>query len=365
VSDQTGADPSAKITTFFSGILAYYKKLGTTARAVWFTAIGLVLLSALWGISHMRGSRVSENSANGQQADVQLPSFSIPKGSGAIFREAVFDTVIPKRQRVETLVHTVAHGDSIFSLARDYDITPETILWANYDQLNDNPDLLEPGMQLNIPPVDGVYYQWQQGDTLEKVAKELDAKASDILDWPGNEIDLVTQDIPAGTWVMVPGGQREFRQWVIPTINRGHAGVSTNLYGGGTCEGGYTGANGTGSFVWPSSIHEVVGNDYWSGHLAIDIATTEGMPVYASDSGVVVFAGWATGGYGYMIMIDHGNDYSTLYAHLSQVSVNCGNSVVQGQTIGYGGSTGNSTGPHLHFEVRYQDGFTNPWYVLP
>jgi murein DD-endopeptidase MepM/ murein hydrolase activator NlpD len=80
---------------------------------------------------------------------------------------------------------------------------------------------------------------------------------------------------------------------------------------------------------------------------------------------VVVFAGWATGGYGNMVMIDHGNGYQTLYAHLSQVSTQCGRSVAQGALIGYSGSTGNSTGPHLHFEVRYQGGFISPWFVLP
>ena len=78
-----------------------------------------------------------------------------------------------------------------------------------------------------------------------------------------------------------------------------------------------------------------------------------------------MFAGWATGGYGYMVMVDHGNGYQTLYAHLSSASAGCGRSVGQGQTIGYSGSTGNSTGAHLHFEVRYQGGFVNPWYVLP
>jgi murein DD-endopeptidase MepM/ murein hydrolase activator NlpD len=165
--------------------------------------------------------------------------------------------------------------------------------------------------------------------------------------------------------VMLPGGHREFRQWLVPTIPRGVAGVSTNLYGGGTCPGGYEGAYGTGSFVWPAAEHYVVGNDYWSGHLAIDIAAGFGASVYAADSGVVVFSGAALGGYGYMVMIDHGNGYQTLYAHMSSISAGCGASVTQGQFIGAAGSTGKSTGPHLHFEVRYLGGFVNPWFVLP
>ena len=111
--------------------------------------------------------------------------------------------------------------------------------------------------------------------------------------------------------------------------------------------------------------HTLSGNDYWSGHLAIDIGAGEGAAIYAADSGVVVFSGPAAGGYGNMIMIDHGNGYQTLYAHLSQVIAGCGRSVQQGQTIGIAGSTGKSTGPHLHFEVRYLGGFVSPWYVLP
>jgi murein DD-endopeptidase MepM/ murein hydrolase activator NlpD len=80
---------------------------------------------------------------------------------------------------------------------------------------------------------------------------------------------------------------------------------------------------------------------------------------------VIVFAGWSTVGYGNMVMIDHGNGWQTLYAHLSTVAVSCGQSVAQGQSIAGAGSTGNSTGPHLHFETRFEGGFVNPWYVLP
>jgi murein DD-endopeptidase MepM/ murein hydrolase activator NlpD len=152
---------------------------------------------------------------------------------------------------------------------------------------------------------------------------------------------------------------------VIPTIPRGKAGVSRSVYGPGACEGGYEGAYGTGTFVWPAANHFLSGNDYWSGHLGIDIAGFTGDGIFAADSGVVVFAGWATGGYGYMVMIDHGNGYQTVYGHMSVVSVSCGQSVYQGGYIGAIGSTGNSTGSHLHFEVRYLGGFINPWYVLP
>ena len=102
------------------------------------------------------------------------------------------------------------------------------------------------------------------------------------------------------------------------------AGGCTHLLGGG--------AVGTGYFVWPAVNHFLSGNDYWSGHLGIDIAAGEGAAIYAADSGVVVYAGAIGGGYGNMIMIDHGNGYHTLYAHLSVVSVYCGQSIYQGKS---------------------------------
>jgi murein DD-endopeptidase MepM/ murein hydrolase activator NlpD len=296
---------------------------------------------------------------------IPLPVLQPPDTAAFISRHPTLHTIIPTRTPVEVENYKVDKGDSVFEIASKFNIKPETILWANYDQLNDNPDTISLGMELKIPPVDGVYYKWQDGDTIESVAARFSAKLEDIINWPGNYIDLTNPTIAPGTWILVKGGHREFRQWIIPTIPRGNAGVSRSVYGAGACDGGYGGAVGTGSFIWPAGNHYLSGNDYWSGHLGIDIAAGEGAPVIAADSGVVVFAGWALGGYGYMVMLDHGNGYQTLYGHLSNITVYCGASVGQGATIGYAGSTGNSTGAHLHFEVRYQGGFVDPWYVLP
>ncbi len=307
-----------------------------------------------------------ERSSGRSAGTALLPPFQPPlEETNFITRRLNFHTIIPNRPAVDVRRYTVDTGDSIFEIANRFSIKPETVLWANYDLLNDNPDLISIGMELNIPPVDGVYYEWKEGDTLEAVAGRFKAEVEDILDWSGNNFDLANPQAEPGQMVLIPGGVREFRQWLIPTIPRGQAGVSPGVYGAGTCSGGYDGALGTGGFVWPAGNHVLSGNDYWSGHLAIDIAAGEGAPVYAADSGVVVFAGPALGGYGNMVMIDHGNGYQTVYAHLSSVGVRCGGSVGQGGTIGYAGSTGNSTGPHLHFEVRYLGGFVNPWYVLP
>lgn len=121
----------------------------------------------------------------------------------------------------------------------------------------------------------------------------------------------------------------------------------------------------SGSFVWPTASHTLTGNDFWSGHLGLDLGSVEGGPIYAVDAGTVIYSGPISGGYGIMVMLDHGNDINPFMHILSSTSVGCGQAVSQGQgVIAYGGSTGNSTGPHLHFEVRYGGGYVNPWNVI-
>lgn len=282
-------------------------------------------------------------------------------GIQSIPRSIQLKTNMPERPRYTVDHYTVARGDSVFAIAENFKIEPETLLWANYDTLQDNPHNLKPGIDLNVPPTDGIYYQWKDGDTLESVANEFNAEVDAIIGWPGNDIDLTNPTVEPGSWVMVPGGEREFVQWLIPTIASGSSGTSSTS--GSVCPGG---AVGSGGFVWPADNHFLSGNDYWSGHLAIDIAAGEGAPVYATDSGVVTMAqGGDNYGYGNVIQIDHGNGYSSLYAHLSVIGVGVCQSVSVGQWIGGAGNTGNSQGAHLHFEVRQGGGFINPWFVLP
>jgi murein DD-endopeptidase MepM/ murein hydrolase activator NlpD len=135
----------------------------------------------------------------------------------------------------------------------------------------------------------------------------------------------------------------------------------------GACEAPFTGPVGTETFMWPASNHYLSGYNFsWRYHPGIDIATQLGDPIYASDTGVVVFAGWNSQGYGNLVALDHGNGWETLYAHLSQFNVDCGQAVYQGSVVGYAGSTGNSTGPHLHFEILNDTyGRVNPWSYLP
>jgi murein DD-endopeptidase MepM/ murein hydrolase activator NlpD len=282
-------------------------------------------------------------------------------GFQSITRNIQLKTNMPERPRYTVDKYTVARGDSVFAIAEKYNITPETLLWANYDSLQDNPHNLKAGITLNVPPTDGIYYQWKDGDTLESVANEFKTDADEIINWPGNDIDLTNPTVDPGSWVMVPGGERDFVQWLIPTIASGSSGTSGTS--ASSCPGG---AVGSGAFVWPANNHFLSGNDYWSGHLGIDIAAGEGAPIYAADSGVVTMAqGGDNYGYGNVIQIDHGNGYSTVYAHLSVIGVSVCQSVYAGQWIGSSGNTGNSQGAHLHFEVRQGGGFINPWFVLP
>jgi hypothetical protein len=333
--------------------------------AVWATWLNLGRTQAPDPLGSPSPSSVAPT-AWAADTSIPLPPFLPNAGSASdVTRHINLDTIIPKRPRMDVIRYTVQPGDSVFGIADHFGIKPETVLWGNYDVLNDDPHLLKPGQELNILPVDGVYYQWKADDSLQAVADQFGAQVEDIVDFPGNRIDPFHSDIAAGTWVVIPGGHRDFRQWLVPTIARGRAGVGAAL-GAGGCSGDYSGgAVGTGGFIWPSANHFLSGNDFWSGHLAIDIAAALGDPVWAADSGVIVFAGPSIGGYGNMVMIDHGNGWQTLYAHLSQVLIHCGQSVAQGQTIGLAGSTGNSTGAHLHFETRFEGGFINPWFVLP
>lgn len=296
--------------------------------------------------------------------NVNLPPIEEVESIHGLVRDSDMSTIQSARTRSETVMYTVEPYDSVFAIANKFNVSPETVMWANYDVLNDNPDQLSEGQELLIPPIDGVLYEWQENDTIEDIANQYYADPQDILLFSGNNLDLTNPQIEPGQLVMIPDGYREFVQWIIPTFAVGSSGVTTDVLGPGGCTiNSWTGF-GSGGFIYPTNSRRLSGNDYWSGHLGIDLAVGIGEPVYAADGGMVIYSGWNSTGYGYMVLIDHGNGYQTLYAHLSNTAVTCGAGIGQGQVIGFGGSTGNSTGPHLHFEVRYMGGFVNPWSVL-
>ncbi len=299
--------------------------------------------------------------SSGPTLPASLPA-RVESEAGAIVRHVTLKTDITSSTNFDIVDATVQPGDSLFGIAKSFNVKPETILWANYDILQDSPDSLRVGQVLRIPPVDGVYYRWQEGDTLASVADKFSASVDDILNFPGNRIDLTNPEVKIGDYIMVKGGKRALVQWVIPDTPRGASGTSN--VPGAACSGGPVG----GMWVWPAPNHYLSGNDYSSSHLGIDIAATEGTTVFAADSGVVTIAsgdGSWNHGYGNLVMIDHGNGYITVYGHLSAVYVRTCQGVARGQTIGLAGNTGNSFGAHLHFELRLNGQFLNPFYVLP
>lgn len=281
-----------------------------------------------------------------------------------------FHTYMPSRPRSEVEVYSVLAGDSLFAIANKFNLQPETILWSNYTALKDDPDLITPAQELFILPIDGLYYQWQAGGRLDIVAENYGVNVVDIVSWPGNHLDpgihLENPDIGQGTWLVIPGGHREFVQWRVPQLIRTDD-MKWFYAGPGTCRGGYLSTvQGYGSFIWPSASRNTSrGNPYGAYHHAIDISEKTGNPIYATDNGVVVFSGESTWGYGNLVVIDHGNGWQSVYAHLSQILLGCGADVYQGDQLGMAGSTGNSTGPHLHFELTINGAYVNPLNYLP
>jgi len=302
---------------------------------------------------------------------VDLPAFKIEPSLSktSLNRVVMLTTEIPVRARVDVITYTVELGDSLFSIADDFGLKAETVLWGNFELLEDNPHLLKTGQNLNILPTNGTYYEWHENDNLAHVADFFKVDPQAIIEYPGNRFDLTetTLEDPGlepGEWLIVPEGWRPIKDWGPPAITRNNP-ASAAYYGAGHCGAIYEGAIGIGTFVWPTTSRQISGYTYSPPiHSAIDIGGQIGNAIYAVDNGVVVYAGWSDYGYGYLIVVDHGTGWQSAYAHLSAVGVSCGQSVFQGTMIGGLGSTGNSSGPHLHFELIFNGTKVNPLNYL-
>ncbi len=323
----------------------------------------------------MAMAQTTIDAVTGGEAGALMPSYdsAIDFGQG-ISRLASMDTVIPSRARVDIMHHTVERGDTLFGIADLYGLKPESILWFNFDTLEDNPSEIQPGLILNIPPVDGILVTYHAGESLYAIAENASYTTTvtidDIINWPSNNLDPYETDpnnpnIPDGFQLIIPNGSRELRDWGPPAITRQNAAVAA-YYGPGACGAIYEGAIGNGTFRWPTVATYLSGFD-WNPptHNGIDIAGAEGNAIYATDGGVVVYAGWSNYGYGNLVVIDHGTGWQSAYAHMFSYSVSCGQSVSQGTMIGGVGNTGNSSGAHLHFELTSSlYGKVNPWDFL-
>lgn len=267
-------------------------------------------------------------------------------GDSAIVRPILSPVEEELRQRDEITYYTVQNGDTISEIAEKFGVTSNTILWENNLSAY---SVIRPGDKLTILPTAGIRHKVVKGETLAQIAKKYKVEADQILEF--NKI-ASADDILIGEQIMIPGGQKPY---VAPTY------TFRNLY-----QPAPSGPKvvATGKMFWPTNCHRITQYFRW-GHSALDIACSSGQPIYAADSGQIIEAqsGW-NGGYGNVIMIDHGSSIQTVYGHLSKFYVKVGESVEKGQMIGAMGSTGRSTGPHIHFEVRVSGARKNPLYYV-
>lgn len=256
-------------------------------------------------------------------------------------------------------LYTVHPGDTLQQVADMYGVTVSTILWAN--NMNKG-DVLHQGQVIVILPISGLKYTVKKGDTLASIAKAYKADADEITRFNDLNAGAV---LTAGDEIIIPNG--EITETVPAPSNNGKK--------TGSSSGGTSTTKKNGRFVAPgdTAAHMSDPNGYFirpisggvrtqgiHGNNGVDLASSYGTSIMAAASGQVVISrmgGW-NGGYGNYIVIQHSNGTQTLYGHLSQTLVSVGDSVSQGQVIGRMGSTGDSTGVHLHFEVR---GGKNPF----
>jgi murein DD-endopeptidase MepM/ murein hydrolase activator NlpD len=271
-------------------------------------------------------------------------------------------TFIPERPRSEFVEYTVVAGDTIDQIAIQYGLKPESIAWCNDRRIV---FAIRPGDVLRIPPVDGACHLvlGTRQESIEKIAAQYKVTAQDLINSPYAPLfDRSPSDIlPGGTNLFVQGGQGELINWnpgsdvekdengVVRSISfaPGQAGSCGAVPPGGGAAWGNPLPNGT--WVRGFSV----------GHTGIDLSAPVGTPIYAANSGPVLFSGFSSWGYGEAVVLAHGA-FSTLYGHMTVRNVACGQFVNVGQVVGTVGSTGNSTGPHLHFEIRFDNEPLNP-----
>jgi len=251
----------------------------------------------------------------------------------------------------EATTHIVQEGETIESIATRYGLELTTVLWENNLSLTSK---IKPGQELIILPVDGVRHKVKRGETIYSIGKKyglVESQVQVIVDYPFNEfLNDETFTLATGQYLVVPGGVKPD----APAPKR-------PAYVAYTPDAGVV--SGTGNFVWPASGRITQGYSFY--HKAFDIANKSGGPILAADSGTVKIAGWVdNSGYGNRVIVDHGNGYVTLYAHMSVVQVRPGQRVNRGDVMGQMGSTGRSTGTHLHFEIRTGSGLLNPGNFL-
>ncbi|GAB4219561.1 MAG: hypothetical protein Fur009_6300 [Candidatus Microgenomates bacterium] len=312
-------------------------KRGRYASSFLNTSIFLIVAATLIG-----GPIIAQNSPF-----VDLSNYSNINQEGLISYnpyENNLSTVVSSKSRSEIENYQVRGGDTLEKIAKMFDVSIDTIKWAN----DLKTDVIKPGQTLKIPPVTGVVHKVVSGDTAYSIAKKYGVDAQNIVNYIWNDFaDQETFALVPGQIIFVPSGV------IKPTSQPANYRFIASIQAG---------VKGSSNFIWPTS--GVITQYPVSYHMALDIANPSAPSVIAADSGTVVYAGCINWGYGCHVIINHGNGYQTLYAHLSRYDVEVGQNVSQGQKLGIMGSTGRSTGTHLHFEIRSGGQLYNPLNFL-
>jgi murein DD-endopeptidase MepM/ murein hydrolase activator NlpD len=258
-------------------------------------------------------------------------------------RKAESDAKLKTAPLVEMKTYEIRQGDSLWSIANAFDLDINTLFGCNTFK---NPDVLKPGTTISVPNQDGIFYKVKKGDSLSSITKKYGVHVEGV--YSANK--MTEEDT-------LVAGQKLF----LPAAKPLSVAHSRSVSGSSSARG----------FRWPvvGRISSPFGwrrdpfNKRKDFHTGMDIKAPSGRTIVASKGGKVVYSGWM-GGYGRVIVIDHGGGYKTLYAHCSRLLVSRGRKVSQGQAIARVGSSGRSTGPHVHFEVRYRNSPINPLKVL-
>lgn len=280
-------------------------------------------------------------------------SSALGLGGDALRRPDMAATSKIIRPREGIIYYTVLPSDTVSTIAANFGVSVNTILWEN--NLNAY-SLIRPGDQLAILPMSGVSYKIARGDTLAAIAAKYGVDAGAILE--ANKLASADM-LSAGEKIIIPGGKKTYYAETKSQVARSVSPVSIlkdilkpeNLKN-----------FVSNKLAWPTVGARITQYYSWRHH-AIDIANKSGTPLYATDAGVVEVAGWGTG-YGNQIVIDHGGGRKSRYAHMSKFYVKKGDTVGKGETIGLMGSTGRSTGPHVHFEYIINGVKYNPLNYL-
>ena len=296
------------------------------------------LTANLTPTSYLEGEAISETA--GQKGSEGINTLISPtQGQSALISPEITDPEAVVKRRDKIIDYVVQSGDSISTIAAKFGITTNTILWENSLSYYST---IRPGQTLKILPLTGLSHKIKKGDTLRSIANEYKGDVNKIIEF--NKL-AGSQDIQIGQVVVVPDG---IKKTVAPAPSVSLANIFVP-----------PAVVSPGKLQWPTNSYRITQYYNWR-HSGLDIGNKTGQPVYSAETGKIEASGWNAGGYGYYVIINHGGGLKTLYAHLSKIYVQNGQNVSRGAAIGAVGSSGRSTGPHLHFEVRVNGIRVNP-----